>query len=213
MEEPSGGGGGDQSKSTGVSSSYRGKSCKGCLYYSSAFKSNARNPLCVGIGRTLPQVPNYIVGESEMEATNDGRNLLDFKYACVGYSVYLDKNEDKREKERIKQNCHSCGLELLVDRRASSSSNAPARVHNKEGIKQAMIYVDSGNHFNKTVELATIPIHPRRRNPSAKNSCPGKFSRNAGLVASAVARNLNRVGNYIKETFDDILYPYRRRPK
>ncbi|KAG0457125.1 hypothetical protein HPP92_022282 [Vanilla planifolia] len=133
MEEPSGGGGGDQSKSTGVSSSYRGKSCKGCLYYSSSFKSNARNPLCVGIGRTLPQVPSYIVGESEMEATNDGRNLLDFKYACVGYSVYLDKNEDNREKGENQAELPFCaGLELLVDRRASSSSNAPARVHNKE---------------------------------------------------------------------------------
>ena len=33
----------------------KGKSCKGCLYYSSALKSNSRNPTCVGIPRTLPQ--------------------------------------------------------------------------------------------------------------------------------------------------------------
>ncbi|XVF41061.1 hypothetical protein PTKIN_Ptkin01aG0249800 [Pterospermum kingtungense] len=26
----------------------KGKSCKGCLYYSSAFKSKSRNPTCVG---------------------------------------------------------------------------------------------------------------------------------------------------------------------
>ena len=32
----------------------KGKSCKGCLYYSSTFKSNSRNPLCVGISRSLP---------------------------------------------------------------------------------------------------------------------------------------------------------------
>ncbi|THU73836.1 hypothetical protein C4D60_Mb04t27040 [Musa balbisiana] len=36
--------------------SYRGKSCKGCLYYSSRLKSDGHNPVCVGIGRTLPQV-------------------------------------------------------------------------------------------------------------------------------------------------------------
>ncbi|KAK8916473.1 hypothetical protein KSP39_PZI022466 [Platanthera zijinensis] len=36
-------------------SSYKGKSCKGCLYYSSILKSNARTPVCVGISRTLPQ--------------------------------------------------------------------------------------------------------------------------------------------------------------
>ena len=40
-----------------------------------------------------------------------------------------------------------------------------------------------------------------------------RFTRNAGLVASGVARNMRKVGNYIKESVDDILYPYRRRPK
>lgn len=33
----------------------KGKSCKGCLYYSSIRKSNARNPLCVGVSRTFQQ--------------------------------------------------------------------------------------------------------------------------------------------------------------
>lgn len=37
----------------------KGKSCKGCLYYSSIFKSNSRNPLCVGISRSLPHGKNY----------------------------------------------------------------------------------------------------------------------------------------------------------
>lgn len=32
----------------------KGKSCKGCLYYSSLLKSDSRNPVCVGISRTLP---------------------------------------------------------------------------------------------------------------------------------------------------------------
>lgn len=32
----------------------KGKSCKGCLYYSSTLKSNSRNPLCVGLTRSLP---------------------------------------------------------------------------------------------------------------------------------------------------------------
>lgn len=33
----------------------KGKSCKGCLYYSSALKSHSRNPLCIGFTRSLPQ--------------------------------------------------------------------------------------------------------------------------------------------------------------
>ncbi|CAL9112665.1 unnamed protein product [Musa textilis] len=36
-------------------STNKGKSCKGCLYYSSRLKSDARIPVCVGISRTLPQ--------------------------------------------------------------------------------------------------------------------------------------------------------------
>nr|DAD40409.1 TPA_asm: hypothetical protein HUJ06_014732 [Nelumbo nucifera] len=33
----------------------KGKSCKGCLYYSSILKSKSRNPRCVGVSRTLQQ--------------------------------------------------------------------------------------------------------------------------------------------------------------
>jgi hypothetical protein len=40
-----------------------------------------------------------------------------------------------------------------------------------------------------------------------------RYTRNANLVASGVARNMRRVGNYVKDSVDDILYPYRRRPK
>ncbi|CAA3016355.1 Hypothetical predicted protein [Olea europaea subsp. europaea] len=33
---------------------HTGKSCKGCLYYSSHLKADSRNPLCVGLSRSLP---------------------------------------------------------------------------------------------------------------------------------------------------------------
>ena len=33
----------------------KGKSCKGCLYYSSVLKSRGYNPICVGIPRSIPQ--------------------------------------------------------------------------------------------------------------------------------------------------------------
>ena len=33
----------------------QGKSCKGCLYYSSLQRSKSKNPTCVGIPRTLHQ--------------------------------------------------------------------------------------------------------------------------------------------------------------
>ncbi|KAL4186960.1 hypothetical protein AMTRI_Chr09g16440 [Amborella trichopoda] len=75
----------------------KGKSCKGCLYYSSHLKSKRHNPRCVGVSRPLQQVPGYVIGESEMEASKDGRSLSDFKYSCLGYSVYLDNKNNSAE--------------------------------------------------------------------------------------------------------------------
>lgn len=45
----------DDSKNSDQIKALKGKSCKGCLYYSSALKSNSRNPVCVGVPRTLQQ--------------------------------------------------------------------------------------------------------------------------------------------------------------
>ncbi|MQL98698.1 hypothetical protein Taro_031414, partial [Colocasia esculenta] len=42
-------------------------------------------------------VPGYMVGESELEASKEGRNLSDFKYSCVGYSVFTDNKDDPSE--------------------------------------------------------------------------------------------------------------------
>lgn len=171
----------------------KGKSCKGCVYYSSTFKSNSRNPLCVGITRSLPQVPRYIVGESEAEASKDGRSLRDFKYGCVGYSVYTDKKGNSvNSQEDTETELPVCvGIEVLVDRRAVT----PAHAHPRE----------EGHGFPQ----------PRPQKPahSIGDEFLGRFTRNANLVARGVAKNMVRVGNHIKESIDDILYPYRRRPK
>ncbi|KAL9665526.1 hypothetical protein QQ045_020946 [Rhodiola kirilowii] len=73
-------------KTTSIS---KGKSCKGCLYFSSVLKSNSLHPRCIGLTRSV-QVQGYFVGKSELAATKEGRSLTDFKYGCLGYSVYLD---------------------------------------------------------------------------------------------------------------------------
>ncbi|KAF5185121.1 Altered inheritance of mitochondria protein [Thalictrum thalictroides] len=172
----------------------KGKSCKGCLYYSSIRKSNSQNPVCVGVTRTLQQVPDYIVGESEMEASKDGRNLTDFKYACLGYSVHLDKKSSSADPKEKQAELPVCvGIEFLVDKRPVTADHVPA--HNKE-------------------DGHTSP-QPRPYKPSYSmgEEFLGKFSRNASLVAAGVGRNMQRVGRHIKENLDDALYPYRRRPK
>ncbi|MCD7449410.1 hypothetical protein HAX54_052115 [Datura stramonium] len=204
-EAGAGGTGSGEGEAEGVSSSAtsssssastnQGKSCKGCLYYSSTFKSNSRNPLCLGLSRSLPQVPRYIVGESEKEASKEGRSLTNFRYACVGYSVYLDQKSRSTDAQEAQTELPVCvGLEVLVDKRPTSADAAPghAHAHNREdghGIPQ-----------------------PRSSKPtnSAGDEFLTRFTRNANLVAMGVVKNLRKVGDRIKESVDDIFY---RRPK
>ncbi|KAF5798547.1 hypothetical protein HanXRQr2_Chr07g0294211 [Helianthus annuus] len=175
--------------------SRKGKSCKGCLYYSSTLKSNSRNPVCVGITRSLPKVPRYYVGESEMEASKEGRSLADFRYGCAGYSVYPDMKNHSGDVEETQKELPVCvGIEVLVDRRVSNANPAPTHAHNKD------------NH-------ATPQPRVNRPAQSASDDFFSRFTRNANIVASGVAKNVRKVGNQIKESVDDIMYPYRRRPK
>ncbi|KAL8047324.1 hypothetical protein ABFX02_08G233100 [Erythranthe guttata] len=176
----------------------KAKSCKGCLYYSSRFKADSRNPLCVGLTRSLPSVPRYIVGESEMEASKEGRSLREFRYACVGYSLYTDRKNQASDGQPTQTELPVCiGLEVLVDRRANAADSAsvPTHIHNKE----------DGNAL------------PQRRPPKPTNAngeeFMSRFTRNANLVANGVAKNIRRVGNQIKQSLDDVMYPYRKRPK
>ncbi|KAJ8470777.1 hypothetical protein OPV22_025120 [Ensete ventricosum] len=198
MEESSSAGGADRGGGDAgdpLRNASQGKSCKGCLYYSSLLKADSRNPLCLGLTRPLKHVvPSSIVGESEMEADKEGRSLSDFRYVCVGYSVFLNNKQDTTENQENQAKLPFCaGLELLVDRKTSAAEHVPTHVHNKE-----------------------VPVHAHREEAKTvhapRNNFFSKFSRSAGLVASGVARNLVRVGYSIKNSFEDILYD-RRRPK
>ncbi|EOX97868.1 hypothetical protein QUC31_015471 [Theobroma cacao] len=171
----------------------KGKSCKGCLYYSSALKSKSRNPTCVGIPKTLQQVPSYMIGESELEASKEGRTLTDFKYACVGYSVYLDNKDSSTDQAHKPVELPFCvGLEVLLDRTPASADHIPANIHKSKEIH---------GHPQPQTHKSTQSIGDEYYN---------RFKRNAGLVAAGVVKNLNKIGNRIKESLDDILY---RRPK
>ncbi|KAK9670602.1 hypothetical protein RND81_13G212400 [Saponaria officinalis] len=177
--------------------SRKGKSCKGTLYFSSILKSKGKNPRCVGFTRSLQQVPNYIVSESEVEASKEGRSLTDFRYACVGYSVYLDnKGTPPTSDQKPRAELPVCvGLELLVDKRPAdhtAPAHAPAHAHSRED--------------DRVIPQTRPPKTPHVMGEEFLT----RFTRNAGLVASGVARNMRKVGHYIKESVDDILY---KRPK
>lgn len=179
----------------------KGKSCKGCLYYSSVLKSRGYNPICVGIPRSIPQVPNYVVDEPKEEAMSQGHDLRQFRYGCAGYSMYVDNRDSRGGESEGKTLLPYCrGLELLVDSRLvekqpSTAQQAPA-------------------HVSK--DAATTRSHQEgQQRPAhlARQEFLGRFKRSAGLVASGVAKNLNKTANYIKENIQDIFYPDRRPPK
>lgn len=76
-----------------------------------------------------------------MEASKEGRTLTDFRYACVGYSLYADRNGENINGQGTQTELPVCiGLEGLVDRRVNSadSASAPApapatHIHNRDG--------------------------------------------------------------------------------
>ena len=45
-------------------------------------------------------MPSYIVGGTELEASKEGRSLTDFKDACVGYSVFLNKDSSSDQQNK-----------------------------------------------------------------------------------------------------------------
>ncbi|WOL05665.1 hypothetical protein Cni_G14394 [Canna indica] len=180
----------------------QGKSCKGCLYYSSLLKTESRSPLCIGLSRPLKNVPSYIVGESEIEADKEGRSLSDFKYVCVGYSVFLNNKDGSTEDQDNQAKLPFCaGLELLVDKR-TSAAHVP---------RTSAESVSTQSHNTEEAPTRVQPVEAKPAQPS-KNSFFNKFSRSAEIVAFGVARNLVRVGYSIKNNFEDIVYD-RRRPK
>ncbi|CAL5326444.1 unnamed protein product [Camellia sinensis] len=156
----------------------KAKSCKGCLLYSSTLNSNSRNPLCLGILRSLPQVPRHIVGESEVDASREGRSLAEFKYACVGYSVYSNGKDPTADVQETQAELPVC-----------------------VGLEQRRLVLHC---ISKALDIAGYNFRRLTR-------C--SFSRNASVVATGVAKNLRRVSNHMKRRLDDILYPYRSRPK
>ncbi|KAK4758485.1 hypothetical protein SAY87_019786 [Trapa incisa] len=175
---------------------FRGKSCKGCLYYSSNQRSISQRPTCVGISRSLQQVPRYVVGETESQASKEGRTLLDFRYACIGYSVFLEKNGQPSDQQKKEAELPFCvGLEVLLDKRTTPTPQVQ-------------------EHARKNEDYHTFR-QQRTHEPAntIADDYLSRFTRSATLVASGVAKNANKVGNHIKETINDILYPYGKRSK
>ncbi|WVZ78522.1 hypothetical protein U9M48_026219 [Paspalum notatum var. saurae] len=281
----------------------KAKSCKGCLYYSSVLRSQARGPVCVGITRDIPKesgltlyvlgfpvVRNHandgtlvgyvalfserMIGQIELEALQAGRKLSDFKYGCVGYSIYLDDKETStglREKKPHSQLPACIGveeavsvrhnglfhvsMEVLATQKSESvekhelsfvltSYNTSAQLLFCIFVETFQLLSDRKHHPDKGApayhkkEDPAAPTYHNKEAPQPHQHKPGtprphqhkpgppqphrhkpghmgdgflsKFQRNARLVANGVAKNMNKVGTYIKDTVGDMM---DKRPK
>lgn len=57
--------------------------------------------------------PRYIVGKSEMEASKEGKVLRDFRYGCIGYSLYADQKNRTSDTQQSEPELPVCiGLEV-----------------------------------------------------------------------------------------------------
>jgi len=178
----------------------KGKSCKGCLYYSSVLKSRGYNPICVGIPRSIPQVPGFVVEEPREEVAAQGHDLRQFKYACAGYSMFVDDRDGKSGGDEAKALLPYCqGLELLVDSRMVEKKSPAAEHASTRNPKEA-----AATHPQ---EQGQKPQQPARQEFMAR------YKKSAGLVASGVVKNLGKTGTYIKQNIEDIFSPDRRPPK
>ncbi|CAM6120666.1 unnamed protein product [Calypogeia fissa] len=179
----------------------KGRSCRGCLLYSSTLRDARRNPICIGLGRTEPRVYS-LVGDSDRDAAKEGRRLADFKYACIGYSIHKEATASSDRPIDTGELPLCVGVEFLADRRpqaASSPTPLEQLEQNDEG----------------------PPVMPRPpsavRQPTTIGGMSGdefasRFIRCAGLVASAVVRNVSHLVTSIKTGVDDMVHD-RRRPK
>ncbi|XP_012491590.1 uncharacterized protein LOC105803746 [Gossypium raimondii] len=173
------------------------KSCKGFLFYSSALKSHNRDPLCIGIPRSLPQVKSHNVGLAEVKANRNSAVVEDFSFVCAGYSLFMSKNEGSITKDGTKPQLPHCRGLAYLQHLAPPNPNpasAPAHVHSKG---------DHGVHQHQT----------RKSTYAVEDDFLNRFTRKANLIASRVARDMCRVGNNIKNNVEDILFSSRRPPK
>lgn len=58
--------------------------------------------------------PRNIVGKSELEANDKGRDFADFKYGCVGYSVYSDMKGQKDVQDKNSELPACIGIEVVI---------------------------------------------------------------------------------------------------
>ncbi|KAM1242683.1 hypothetical protein ACFX2G_035014 [Malus domestica] len=139
----------------------------------------------------LYNMPSYIVGETELEASKADRTLAHFKYACVGYSVFLDRKDTPADPHNKQAELPFCvGLEalylhsylfFLVSLICKTRAMKYCMTKNLQAILMLQLLLIK-------VKVLFVIFRLMVQKPHIY-IC--RFKRNAALVASGVARNVN----------------------
>ncbi|MCO5593882.1 hypothetical protein L7F22_047901 [Adiantum nelumboides] len=173
-----------------------GTACTGLLYLSSKSAKNKNNrPLCLGLARQVNLV--YKGDNSKKEVAKHGQALREFKYACMGHSLYRNEQLANRLADGSIQESDLPSCEGLV------------MLEVRDGAKQGQLN-QNNQPSNESGQVMPRPPTQIRPPSSVKGVTPEdfgtKFVRSAGLVAAALKQNVYRVGNHIKTMVDDIFH-------
>ncbi|CAJ1933625.1 unnamed protein product [Sphenostylis stenocarpa] len=116
------------------------KSCRGVTYYSMLGKTKSKSPKCVGISKTPQQV--------------SVSSLTNFKYACIGFSVYIDDKDSPADSQDKRTKLPFCiGLEVMIsDRKYYSKDKHDTPQH------QRSIHQNQATKF-LTGQVEVLSIH------------------------------------------------------
>lgn len=71
------------------------RSCRGCLLFSRSILEAGGDPVCIGFARSEPGR----VASRAHAGDKDVRPLTEFKYACVGYSIYRKQLQQQQQQQ------------------------------------------------------------------------------------------------------------------
>ncbi|WRX11292.1 hypothetical protein QQP08_003779 [Theobroma cacao] len=136
-----------------------------------------------------------------------GHALNDFRYACAGCSVYMSRNKGSVDRGGDSPELPGCAGIQVKFCTCPFLDGGWSRVY----LLVAYLPIDESSLW--ALWLEDVAKFLVLRLLQLLFMLIAEKVRFANLVASGVARNMCRVGNYMKETVDDILFTNRKRPK
>ncbi|CAD7701267.1 unnamed protein product [Ostreobium quekettii] len=181
----------------------RHKCCMGALYYSQALMDSRMEPVCAGIRQT------HKGGEDLGELQTEASNLVDFKYMCVGYSIYDEermRRQPSRDDPASGVDLPYCeGLEIVSSRNLQGNpvllkegiegpAGAPPSTQEPAPKRKNSFFPGSGSTFVSEPGGVNWGKLPERFQKSSFLILQ-KMQQNAGYLATSMKRVIERISD------------------